>query len=541
MKYKFLLGAFLLGGAFSAFADGYTDGIDYYNAGQYANARTVLTKTLNDASTDKALAYYYLGQIEVLYKNYNEAKSYFEKGLAANPQNPYNYVGMGAYYLRTGNPKEAAAQFNQAQKLAKKNHNVTVEIARAYYYNDPENPKNMEVVRKYIDQARKNSKNAEPSIYILEGDIIFNQGNPDLLGDAAAQYEMAISYDKDNPEGYVKNSKAYMGVNPQYGIEKLKELIQMQPNSALAQRELAERFYEIGDWKNAAEQYGIYMKNPNHFPEDKARYSFLLWVYQDYNAAVNICDEILATEPNNFQALRIKMLSQFGQKDYSAAEQTAQKFFNLPANGNNSYTITDYSTYAAILQALDKNAEAVTEYEKAVALDPNRAETLNNLALAYSAADLNQKAAETMQKAIDLTENPTLTQYYRASGLWLYAASVAEDEAVKVDDAKKGIVCVDKVIEGVEKPVSPDYLRRRAQLLYIRDNNQVTPEVGEAYEVLVAALDADPANMDPATKRLTWYEQGYKILNKYYGDKGMTDKQNEVVEKYTQVETLLGK
>ncbi len=541
MKYKFLLGALLLGGAFSAYADGYTDGIDYYNAGQYANARTVLTKTLNDASTDKALAYYYLGQIEVLYKNYNEAKSYFEKGLAADPQNPYNHVGMGAYYLRTGNPKEAEAQFKEAQKLAKKNNNVTVEIARAYYFNNPEDAKNMEVVRKYIDKARKDSKNTEPSIYILEGDIIFNQGNPDLLGEAAAQYEMAISYDADNPEGYVKHSKAYMGVNPQFGIEKLKEFIQMQPNSALAQRELAERFYEVGDWKNAAEQYGTYMKNPNHFPEDKARYSFLLWVYQDYGKAVNICDEILATEPNNFQALRIKMLSQYGQKDYNAAEQTANQFFGLPANGNNAYTITDYSTYAAILQALDKNAEAVKEYEKAVALDPNRAETLNNLALAYSAADLNQQAAEAMQKAIELTENPTLTQYLRASGLWLYAASVAEDEALKADDAKKGIVCIDKVIDGAAKPTSPDYLRRRAQLLYTRDNNQVTPEVGEAYEVLVAALDADPANMDPANKRLTWYEQSYKVLNKYYGDKGMTDKQNEVVEKYTQVETLLGK
>lgn len=540
MKYKFLLGALLLGGAFSASADGYTDGIDYYNAGQYANARTVLNKTLNDASTNKSLAYYYLGQIEVLYKNYNEAKALFEKGIAADAQNPYNYVGMGAYYLRKGDPKEAANQFNQAQKLAKKNNNVTVEIARAYYYNDPESAENMKIVRKYIDKARKDSKNAEPSIYILEGDIIFNQGNPDLLGDAAAQYEMAISYDADNPEGYVKHSKAYMGVNPQFGIDKLKEFVQKNPNSALAQRELAERYYEVGNWKNAAEQYGVYINHPNHFPEDKARYSFLLWVYQDYDKANQICDEILATEPNNFQALRIKMLSQYGKKDNAAAEQTAKKFFALPANGNNAYTITDYSTYAAILQALDKNAEAVTEYEKAVALDPNKVETLNGLALAYSAADFNQKAAETMQKAIELTENPSLTQYLRASGLWLYAASVAEDEALKADNAKKGIECIDKVIAGVETP-TPDYLRRRAQLLYTRDNNQVTPEVGQAYEALTIALDADPANMDPANNRLSWYEQCYKILNKYYGDQGLTDKQNEVIEKYTNVETLLGK
>lgn len=537
MKYKFLLGAMLLGGTFSALADGYTDGIDYYNAGQYANARTILNRTLNDASTDKALAYYYLGQIELLYKNNAEAKADFEKGIQANPSCPFNYVGLGAYNLNSGNLKEAQNNFKEAEKYGKKNAKVAVEIARAYYNNDPENAENLKTVRKYIDKARKDSKNQEPSIYILEGDIILGEGNSEVLGDAAAQYEMAISYDNDNPEGYVKYAKVYKINNPEFGVAKLEELLSKQPNSALAQRELAERYYATNQWQKAVPLYGEYMNNPNHFPEDKARYSFLLWVYKDYEKANQIADEILAEDPNNFQAQRIKMLSQSGLKNYEATLEAANKLFANTGSGN-EYTQTDYLTYAGALDELKKYDEAIAAYQKALELSPNNPSTLTSLAFAYSSADRNQEAAETLAKAIECTENPTLTHYMRSAGMWLYAAGDAKDEAVKIADAEKGLECINKVIDTTSQ-VTPDMLRRKAQLLQLKYNGEITPEVGQAYEALVAALDADPANMDPANKKLGWYEAAFRVLNKYYeNDK---DKQDSNLQRYSEVVTLLGK
>ena len=56
MKIKLFLSLLLAGGLMaSAQTQGYKDGIEYYKAGQYDNARTILERTLNDANTDKAL------------------------------------------------------------------------------------------------------------------------------------------------------------------------------------------------------------------------------------------------------------------------------------------------------------------------------------------------------------------------------------------------------------------------------------------------------------------------------------------------------
>jgi len=110
-------------------------------------------------------------------------------------------------------------------------------------------------------------------------------------------YEMAISYDNANPEGYVKYANNYFNVNPQFSIAKLEEFLSVAPNSALGQRELAEKYYEANFWNKAAEQYGRYIQNPNHFPEDKARYSVLLYYGEKYPESLRIANEILAQDP----------------------------------------------------------------------------------------------------------------------------------------------------------------------------------------------------------------------------------------------------
>ena len=59
MKAK-LISALLLCAAIGASAQGYKDGVEYYKAGQYDNAITILERNISDASTNKAMAYYYL-------------------------------------------------------------------------------------------------------------------------------------------------------------------------------------------------------------------------------------------------------------------------------------------------------------------------------------------------------------------------------------------------------------------------------------------------------------------------------------------------
>lgn len=88
MKFKFVFSLVLGAAALSASAQqgGYQDGVDNYNAGRLDVAKIILTNTMNEPQTDKAVSYFYLGSIALDENNVAEAKKNFEAGVAANPK-----------------------------------------------------------------------------------------------------------------------------------------------------------------------------------------------------------------------------------------------------------------------------------------------------------------------------------------------------------------------------------------------------------------------------------------------------------------------
>lgn len=120
MRIKFLTVFAIVAAAIgSAWANDYTDGIEYFKADQPDNARTILERTINDPSTNKSEAYYYLGEIAFQNKDYTKAAEYYAKGLEADPENAYNLVGQGKLQLTT-DKKAAEKLFKEALKKNKK-------------------------------------------------------------------------------------------------------------------------------------------------------------------------------------------------------------------------------------------------------------------------------------------------------------------------------------------------------------------------------------------------------------------------------------
>lgn len=103
MKRTFLFSA-LAASMLGAMAQGgYQDGIDYFKADYPEEAAIILTKTINDPASDKALSYYYLGAIDLRKNDKAAAVANFDKGIAANPGCGYNYIGKGQVELLNGN------------------------------------------------------------------------------------------------------------------------------------------------------------------------------------------------------------------------------------------------------------------------------------------------------------------------------------------------------------------------------------------------------------------------------------------------------
>lgn len=524
MKFKFLVSLFL-GVAVTASAEGYKDGIEYFKAGQFANAKTILEQTLNNSGTDKAMAYYYLGQIALQHKNDAAAKKSFEAGVQANPECAYNYVGLGAVALLDGQTSTAKEYFKDAMKIGKKNHEITVDVARAYYNADP--VKFAKEIDDYLAKAHKDSKHAEPAIYILEGDMLFDAKD---LGGAAAKYEMATTYDEGNPEGYVKYANAYMGVNPQYGVAKLEELLSKQPGSALAQRELAEKYYQTNQWTKAANQYGKYITNPNHFPEDRARYAVLLYANSEYDKSLEVANSLLAQNPGDFQTRRVQFLDLAELKNYPEAAKAAQAFLSMTPNTarNEKFNPNDYITYGYVLSEMGNDSVAIEQYVKAVELDPSKYDNYKTLAEAYTKAQDYQKAAEAFDSYITNNPDPSLTDYLIASGRWLNATSHTdkEDTATREANAKKGLAAIEKVIAEASTP-SPVFYQRKGRLYY-NMNGKSDENVRDAYLKVVEILDADPANADPSnpSNKLPLYSEAYLFIGNYYEQIGDKENQN---------------
>ena len=537
MRIKLICSLLAAAATLSAVAQsqGYKDGIEFYKAGQYDNAKTILERTLNDAQTDKALSYYYLGQVALAKGDKAAAKTNFTNGVSANAECPYNYVGLGAIDLLDGNAKAAEDQFKDAQKLAKKDAEVSVNIARAYYNADP--VKYAKEMDKAMSKARKDSKNQEPAIYILEGDMLADAKE---YGNAAAKYEMAITFDKNNPEGYVKYANSYFNVNPNFAISKLEEFYKLAPTSALAQRELAEKYYQGNHWNKAADLYGDYIKNPNHFPEDKARYSVLLYWGKKYEDSKRVAQEILAQDPSTFLMQRMMFLNDAALENNEAAAAEAKSFFEKNPNGY--FTTNDYTTYADVLSKLGNDSLAAVQYETAVSKDPDNADLISELSSFYTKAKNYPKAADTYALYLSKLEDPSTNDLFGAARRYLNAAATAapEDSVARHDAAEKGLKYINDAIAGAVP--NPVLFQFKARLNIADNNNHPNQEAIDAYNEMIALLDQDPANKDPknADNKLNLYKEAYQFTYLFNGnvlkDK---DKTAEVAEKLKEINDLI--
>ncbi len=527
MKAKFLFASMLMACAsLVANAQGYKDGIDFYKIGKLDDAQELLERNLNNAETNKAEAYYYLGQIALHKGDKATASSYFDKGVQANAGYAYNYVGKGTISLENKNLKEAENFFKQAEKCTKKDPKVAIAIANAYYSVDP---------NAYAKQIEKNCNNAfkwnpkDPDYYIFKGDDL---GIKKEWGQAAGQYELAFGYEPANIESRVKFANVDFFLNEERAVEALEELLTMVPNSALVQRELAEKYYGAssikGNLPKAVEHYGAYYNNPNHFAKDEIRYAQLLWMSKDYDKAIEVCNEIIAkeeTQANKFFGYRLKFYSFCGKQDWENAVNTGNEFFALPENKATPYLESDYMRYANALRNANREVEAVSAFEKAIAQFPENSDFKAQLASIYNKNKDYEKAAQLRQQIVDGGDY-TVNDLYQLGNAYCRVGENTQDETVKQDAIAKARAAIKELLDKAPDDMSNLNLAARAEVM--AENNEYKGGALEYYKKLLAAVNA---NKDD--ENATYYYQNvYRYLATYYKNNGQMDVAKDYYRKW---------
>ena len=517
MKSKILL-SLLLSGSITCFAQGYKDGIEYYKVAQYDNAKELLERNLNDASTNKSEAYYYLGCVALENGNAAAAKDYFQKGQSAGSCQ-LNLVGLGQIELKAGNKKAAEENFSLAIKNSpKKDAKILVAIARAYY--EVDGVKYAKEIADYIKKARKNNK-VEADTPILEGDMAAAE---DKTGDAQGMYDEAISYDPTKSEPYVKYARALFKVSPQQAISRLQDLLQQNPTSALAQRELAEKYYENDQWTKAAEQYGEYIKNPNHFKQDEVRYASLLFYGKKYQESLDLARQIEAslpaTDKNVFYMKRLQLYNLVAMEDWAGADEAAKALFAMNVPAGAKYEVKDYTDYADALKKLGRTQEALALRVKAYEANPDKLDLLKDLSDGYSDAEDYVNSAKYYQMFVDKGDYKTNDLFVLSKKYFYVAAydSVPESKAVAVANALKYVDMVnEKMADNVRMQILVNL--HKAKVLQVSEVDKKEGKAVDTYKKVLELLDQDPANL---ADRKDDYILAYNYLANYYfatGDK----------------------
>ena len=511
MKRKFLFASLILMGAsLVANAQGYKDGIEYYKVDKLDNAKELLERNLNAASTDKAESFYYLGQIALHQGQVAQAAANFEKGIAANALNPYNYVGQAAIALKNGG--DVKTLLEKARKLSKKDSKLEMEIARAFYDANPTTY--AKDIEKCIKNARKWNAD-DPDSYIFEADTKADKKD---WGNAAGIYELAFDKDPNNIEAYVKYANTYFNVNPAMAIERLEELQAKVPGSALVQRELAEKYYADNLGAKAAEQYGKYIKNPNHFAQDEVRYVQLLFFGEKYqeslDLATSLVNKLNPTDSKVFYMKRMQLYNLVQLQKWAEAVEAGKVFFANAVPQGSNYEVRDYTDYGQALQNAGMPAEAITAYEKALQINPNNVDLIRFMGDSYADNEDFVKAAEYYQRLVDSGNNKsndlfTLSNYY---------LGIASTEGIDAATAADALAKSQKYIDEVDKlvPENVQIVNQKAKIAKFREGDTNNGAALAAYNELLSILD----KKEDKASYARYFKYAYNYLATYYFTKG---------------------
>lgn len=528
MKLKSLFFACFSAVAISGMAQTHAEGVEYYEADQLHNAKELLQRNLNNPGTDKAVAYYYQGMIALRDNQPSEAAKFFNLGAESNPEYAYNYIGLGQISLANGDDKVAEQNFKKAESLGKKDAGVQIAVARAYDSVDA--VKYATEIEKRIAKARKISME-DPDSYIFEGDRLAKAKD---WGQAGAKYEMAINYAPNASAAYVKYANLFTQVNPQYSINMLKKLLQVNPNSALGQRALANAYYTNKQYQEAAAEYGKYVQNPNHFKQDEDRYAFLLFYGGKYQEGYDYATQLLKKDPSNFTALRYQFMNAAQIKSMESqllpmAENLWAAKLADPATRH--FAPIDYTLIAQEFIAAKKPEQAETVLKAAIADMPENSSFYKDLALVY--VDLNNmpEASRTYDDYLKVNENAGYNDFIQAA-LYAYFAGVQDksiDPAAADGFFEKTILFANKAGEILPTNYKPAKILGDVDLQKAAKEDvakAAQPRYEEAAKLLEAS--ADPSKYTSDAKTI------YNYLGNYYLDQKDKETAKSYFMKYLQ-------
>ncbi len=392
---------------------------------QYASAKITLEKIVKDNPSD-AKALYYLGQVYYATGNADSAEYCYQKGILAQPTEPYNYLGMGKIQLNKLNKPEWFKMYDKGRKNSNKLFDYNLEAARACLASKEQN---YDLVFKYLEEA-KELAGKNPNLFIGYGDLYLVSKSP---GDAVNEYERAIYYDKNCFEAYVKLGEIFAKANNYKDAQDaFNHAVQLDSARILIYRLRGDLYYTFAKYQEAKRDYENYLAKADKNIEDQEKYIFILFFTKDYDLAGNKIDQLLHTDSTLTILYRIKAYIDYETGNYTGGLQNLQSFFIK--HDTTKFIAQDFTYYGRLLIKNNQDSLGTIQLEKALAMDSTKVELYEDLAKSYAKQKKFKKSIDAYNKMIATSSVNLQNNYYQIGRNYYF---MAEDTLTKYDTLPK--------------------------------------------------------------------------------------------------------
>ena len=247
------------------------------------------------------------------------------------------------------------------------------------------------------------------------------------FGKATQQYDIAINNNPDLPTAYYMNARVY-GRTQSDGLKltNLKKAIELDPNFAIAIKDLAEHYYYKKDYGNSYAQYKTFLKHQKNLNyKDSVKYLTLLFFNKEYDKVLKFNSDKLKNDTARAFLLRLVAYSQYETGDKAGAKKNLDDLFDkMP-----KYKIigSDYDYYAKIVAEDEGELAAIPYYDKAIAMDKTKINYYENIGDLYFKAKKLDKAVEYYQK-LTAVDTANAAAFFKTGYALYYAKKYLEAE-----------------------------------------------------------------------------------------------------------------
>ncbi|MDO9256086.1 MAG: tetratricopeptide repeat protein [Bacteroidales bacterium] len=431
----------------------------------------------------------------------------YNKGIAANPNEPLNYVGLGKVALIQNNKTVADENIAKAQTFlpAKKvkssltkpeQATLLVRLADAFVQ---VGSKDSALIFGFLRRAESlDSKN--PELYLVRGDYWFytlNNGSR-----AAENYKRAQDFSPNSTRARVRLGQLYTRIRSyQDALNYYQEALAIDPSFAPAYLEMGFLYAKMKQPEESKTNFKKYLDLSSSNIAAKRRYANMLIQTEDYKGAIEQINQIMAMDSLTFNDLnRALAYSYYEEKQYPQANFYMAKFItNAPSE---KITAKDYIYSGHILLKSSQDSIGILTLMKAFELDTTNVDLLTEIATLYLKNKKPQNAGDTYKLKIQHT-NGSVNDYYKMGRAYFDAKNWAEADSAF---AKVNRMSID---------FEPAYLFRA------RVYSNLDPETKDGlakpfYEKLIEKASADSVKYSKDMLEAYNYLGYYYLVNKQY-------------------------